>query len=291
MRPSRRQMQPFTRRWTGTKPSVTAVLIALHVGAFAAQSVFGLLRADVPADLRIPIGGLADWLALDGPGIWAGAFWKFFTFPFVHSESWGPLHLLANVLVLFFAGREVEPIVGRRHFLAIYGIGSLLGGAAHLCAMPLVPLMGPSAGVAALLGAYATILPELEVTLNLFFILPLRLRTKYLGLLLIAFSATLWATATASAIGPAGMLVGVVVGWAYVKQLGFGNPLAIQRYIFKKRQQRARLDRMSAEQFIDAEIDPILDKISRAGMHSLTRGERKILEKGREKIAARSIQK
>jgi hypothetical protein len=48
---------------------------------------------------------------------------------------------------------------------------------------------------------------------------------------------------------------------------------------------------MTPEQFISAEIDPILDKISREGMHSLSRAERKILEKGREKIATRAGRK
>ena len=41
---------------------------------------------------------------------------------------------------------------------------------------------------------------------------------------------------------------------------------------------------MTPAEFISREIDPILDKISREGIHSLTRAERKILEKGREKI-------
>ncbi len=286
MRPSRRQMQPFTRRWTGTKPSMTAVLIALQVGAFAAQSVFALLSTDV----RMPEGGLVEWFALDQGKIVAGEYWRLLTFSFVHLGPL-PLHLLATVGAIFFAGREVEPIVGRRNFLGIYVLGTVLGGAAHLMALPGVELIGAAAGAAALLAAYSTILPELEVRPNLFFILPLRLRTKYLGLLLIALCVALWLTGTGSQIGPVAMLTGVLVGWAYVKQLGFGNPLAIQRYMFKKRQERARIDRMSAEQYIDAEIDPILDKISRAGMHSLTRAERKVLEKGREKIAARSAQK
>ncbi len=286
MRPSRRQMQPFTRRWSGSKPSVTAVLIALHVGAFAAQAVFALLHSEVP----LPADGWTHWLALDAEAVSSGEVWKFFTFPFIHAEP-APLHLLANMCGLFFAGREVEPIVGRRHFLAIYILGSLVGGAVHLLAMPSIALLGASAGVAALLGAYATILPELDVTVNIFFILPLRIRTKYIGLLLIAACIALWATHIAATIGPAAMLAAVVVGWAYVKQLGFGNPLAIQRYIFKKRERHARIERMSAAQFIDAEIDPILDKISREGMHSLTRSERKILDKGREKIAARASRK
>jgi hypothetical protein len=48
---------------------------------------------------------------------------------------------------------------------------------------------------------------------------------------------------------------------------------------------------MTAEQFISTEIDPILEKISRDGMSSLSRAERKILALGREKIAGRSAAK
>ena len=45
-----------------------------------------------------------------------------------------------------------------------------------------VALMGVSGAVAAVLAAYATILPELESTVNLFFVAPVRLRTKMVGL-------------------------------------------------------------------------------------------------------------
>ena len=42
------------------------------------------------------------------------------------------------------------------------------------------------------------------------------------------------------------------------------------------------------EEFIAQEIDPLLEKISREGMGSLTRAERKLLAKAREKIAGES---
>jgi len=45
---------------------------------------------------------------------------------------------------------------------------------------------------------------------------------------------------------------------------------------------------MSAGQFIAEEVDPLLDKISREGIGSLTRSERRILAKAREKIAGES---
>jgi membrane associated rhomboid family serine protease len=283
MGPSRRQMQPFTRRWSGGKPSVTVVLVAIHAGAFAAQLVFELLLGN-----RIPYTGwLLDMFGLTGDAVRDGRWWQLFTFPCLHASPW-PFHLLANMLLLYFAGREVEPIVGSRHFLALYGVGTLVGGVFHYLVMPADSLVGVSAGVAAVIAAYSTILPELEISLNVFFILPLRLRAKYLALAVVGLGAVLWATMTAPIIGPAAMLAGAFVGWVYVKQLGFGNPLAVQRYIFEKRQRAQRLERMSAEQFVSAEIDPILDKIAREGMHSLTRSERKILAKGREKIAAKT---
>jgi hypothetical protein len=80
------------------------------------------------------------------------------------------------------------------------------------------------------------------------------------------------------------MIAGAIFGWAYVKQLGYGNPLAIQRYIFDRRQRAARLARMNPEQFVALEIDPILEKIAEQGVKSLTRAERKVLEQGREKL-------
>jgi hypothetical protein len=80
-------------------------------------------------------------------------------------------------------------------------------------------------------------------------------------------------------------LAGCLFGWVYVKQLGYGNPLRIQRYFFEKRQREERRRHMTSDQFINEEIDPILEKISRDGIGSLTRNEKRILEMGRDKIA------
>jgi hypothetical protein len=41
---------------------------------------------------------------------------------------------------------------------------------------------------------------------------------------------------------------------------------------------------MTAEEFIAEEIDPLLEKISRNGMQSLTRAERRTLAQVREKV-------
>jgi membrane associated rhomboid family serine protease len=269
-------MQPFVRRWQAGRSSATALAVALSAGFFGAQFIVETLFNGQPShDI------LRDWMALDSGVIQSGHWWKFLSFGLLHPDVF---HLVANLLLLFLAGRELEPIIGARHFSIIYAVGNVLGGLAHWAFMRWQPLMGITAGVAAVVVAYTTILPELEITFHLLFVIPVRLKAKHLAWALFAVSGACWATMTAPEIGPAGMIAGGLFGWAYVKQLGYGNPLAIQRYIFDRRQRAARLARMSPEQFITAEIDPILEKIAQQGVKSLTRAERKILEQGRGKL-------
>jgi membrane associated rhomboid family serine protease len=280
MRPSRRQTQPFTRLGLAGRPTATAILVALGVGAGVSQMVITFM-------LRDQEGGkmLWQWLALDRESLGVSHYWKFLSFPFLHHD---PVHWLINMTLLFCAGREIEPIIGGRHLFGIYGMGTLTGGLAHVFAMPQVPLVGACAGVVAVFTAFCTIMPELEVTI---FQIPMRLRARHLAAAVVLMNVVLWSTFSLPMIGPAAMLAGGFAGWAYVKQLGFGNPLPIQRYIFEKRERAARLERMSPEQFMVTQIDPILEKIARDGLHSLTRAERKILVQGGDKLAAKASQK
>jgi hypothetical protein len=45
---------------------------------------------------------------------------------------------------------------------------------------------------------------------------------------------------------------------------------------------------MSTEQFLAQKIDPVLDKISRHGLGSLSRRERQLLDQARQKMLAQS---
>ena len=251
-------------------------LIVLNVAAFLAQTI---------AEVFYP-GLVERWFALSGLGVRSGCAWQFLTYMFLHG---GPVHLLVNMLTLYFAGREVEAIAGPRHLLGVYFGGGLAGGIGQmLFTSASQPLVGASAGVCAVLIGFTTILPEIEITLLLFFVIPVRLKAKYLALAIVLFSLALAISGQAPGIGHVAHLGGCLLGWVYMKQLGFGNPLRLQKYIFEKRQRAERQSRMTSTQFINEEIDPILDKISREGLHSLSRAERKILEKGRDKIARKT---
>ena len=285
---SSRQITPSTRPWPAGQPSVTAVLIALLAATGSAEWFFTLLdRGET-----VQQGAVTQWLGLSANSIAEGYWWQFFTIMFLHLSPF-PLHLAVNLLGLYFAGREVEPILGAKHFLGLFFLGNLYGGFVHWMGslagwVPAdLPLVGISAGVVAVLVAFATILPHLEIEARLFFVLPVRMCAKHLALAIVLLSAALWASGVAMNIGPDAMLGGAFMGWLYVKNLGYGSPFALQRYLFQRRQRAARLARMSAEQFICEEIDPILDKIAQHGMHSLTRAERRILARGREKISGK----
>ena len=276
MRPLRQQFQSFNRSWSGRQFSVLSILIAANVGMFFFQT---MVETFAP-------GWTTHWLALSGDGVRRGFEWQFLTYMFLHGSV---MHLLFNMLTLYFAGRELEVIAGRNHLLGIYFGGGFCGGLAQvLLSNPHVELVGASAGVCAALIAFTTIYPEMELTLLLFFVIPVRVKAKHLALGLVGTSLLFSISGAWGSVGHIAHLGGCLVGWIYARQLGFGRPLGIRRYFFRRRERMVRMEQLTPEQFISEAIDPILDKISREGIHSLSRAERKILERGREKIAKKT---
>jgi len=275
------RIQPFIPRWTTGRRSVVTLLIVVSVMAFIAQSF---------AEVAAP-GFVKQWLCLSAAGIQYGYYWQFVSYLFIHgvpgaSVAIGVVHLFINMMTLYFVGREVEAIAGPRHLLAMYLLGGIVGGLAQIVAFPATPgVTGASAGVCAVLLAFTTILPEFEVTLLFFFIIPIRVRAKYVGWLVAGSAVAMASFRLMPDVAHAAHFGGCVVGWIYARQLGFGNPWWIQRRMVERRQREARLARMDPDQYMVEEIDPILDKISRDGIRSLTRRERRILEQGREKIS------
>ena len=273
MRLSGRKPSSFTQRWTQRQRVVLLTLIGLNVGAFIAQLV---LQAYEPKLV-------GEYLGLSKRGINHGYGWQVFSAIFLHD---GPWHLLGNMLVLYLIGRDVESILGQKHFLFLYLAGALGGELGHLLLMPShCVLLAASGGVAAVLVAFATILPELELTSMLFFVLPIRLKAKHLAYGLFMIAVILVAIDRGGTISHSAYLGGGMAGWLYAHLLGFGRPSFVQRALRQRQAQVERYERMSPDQFITEEIDPLLDKIAREGIHRLTWSERRILAKAREKLA------
>jgi len=273
MRLSGRKPSSFTRRWTQRPRVILLALMGVNVGAFVAQ-VF--LDAYQPGFVR-------EYLGLSEQGVHAAYGWQFLTAMFLHN---GPWHLLGNILILYVFGRDVESIIGQRQFLFLYLAGAAAGELGHLFLMPSTSvLFAASGGAAAVLLAYTTILPELELTSMIFLLLPVRLKAKYLAYA--ALAVALWGVTLGrdSVVAYSAYLGGIMAGWFYAHLLGFGRVSILQRALQERRASRERYRAMTAEQFIAEEVDPILDKISREGLQSLTRAERRTLARAQEKFA------
>ncbi len=272
MRLSGRKHLSFTRHWTQQSRVVLLTLLGLNIAIFVAQL---FLEASRP-------GFIHDYLGISDRGVRDAYTWQFVIAPLLHN---GPWHLLGNMLILFVLGRDLETILGQRHFLYLYLAGSFAGELGHLFLMPSdCVLFAASGGVAAVLVAYATILPELELTSTAFFLVPLRLKAKHLAYGAFVLALILVCIDRGGTVVHSAYLGGCAAGWLYAHLLGFGRPSILQRIISQRRAADERYQQMDAEQFIVEEIDPLLEKISRAGLKSLTRTERRILARGREKI-------
>lgn len=271
-------MHGFSRGWLGSHPPVWMVLIGLNVVCYLLQAVAWVVAP----------GWLEHWFALSTRAVTEGHFWQFGTYMFLHGSL---IHLLLNMLTLYFTGRQVEGCVGPRHFLTIYLGGGLLGGLAQLLLSwsDESAVLGASAGVCATLIAFTTLMPEMELTLLLFFVIPIRMKAKILALAFVLVSLVFILTGTGGNIGHIAHLGGGLFGWLYCRRLGYGQPLGLRERLVERRLRAERRARMTPEEFISEEIDPILEKISREGIQSLTRAERRILERGREKIVRRGM--
>ncbi len=277
MRLSGRKSSSLTRRWTERQPVVLLTLISVNLAVFIAQL---FLDAYHPGCVR-------SYLGVSDDGLRSAYAWQFVTATFLHA---GPWHLFGNMIVLYLLGRDLETIVGELHFAFLYLTGAFAGELGHLFLMPhMSVLFAASGGVAAVVVAYATILPELELTSFRFCILPIKLKAKHIAHGSIVIASLLVIFDRSRTVTHSALLGGCAAGWIYAHLLGFGRPSLLQRTLRQRQAHAQRLSHMTAEQFIAEEVDPLLEKISREGMQSLTCHERRTLARAQEKLAQQTL--
>ncbi len=271
MRLSGRKAPFYTRHWTHHHRVVLFCLIGTNVAVFIAQLV---LEAWQPGFVR-------EYLGISDRGVHDAYAWQFATAIFLHS---GPWIFAGNMFMLYLLGRDVESILGQRHFLYLYLSGAIGGELGHLFLMPTdTILLAATGGVAAVVVAYATILPELELN-ALIFVLPVRIKIKHLAYATVGVALVLICTSRTGIVGHSALLGGCAAGWLYAHLLGFGGPSFLQRFLNRRRAEAERYARMSPHQLMTEEIDPLLEKISQRGFQGLSKSERRRLSKARERI-------
>jgi membrane associated rhomboid family serine protease len=239
------------------------------------------------------------YLALSREGLEHGFAWQLVTYQFMHA---GWLHLLLNCWAIYTFGSEVEALLGGRRFLALMFSSGIVGGVFQVLTAILWPalfggqVVGASACAFGLVAAFAMMFPERELTMLIFFVIPVRMRAKTL-LILSAVIAVMGIVFSESILGGnvanAAHLGGMAMGWFYVKKI-LKHPALIgadeeTRFIPPKLVKKKMVppEEKSPDEFLESEVDPILDKISAHGIQSLTTRERAVLEAARKKMAQR----
>lgn len=223
-----------------------------------------------------------------GPGF--PQVWRFIGFQFLHANL---AHLLFNMMGLWFFGPVVERYLGGKRYGAFYLLCGVCGAAMYLLlnflgtqvvppgrSVPFLlpndattPLVGASAGVFGVIMAAAFLAPSAEVLV--FMIIPMPLRNLAYTLVGVALLTLFFGGDNAG--GEAAHLGGAIAGFWLIR-----HPQALHALFDwmgtvdpTSRSRRVRSARRRGQS--TAEIDRILEKIQREGLHSLTEAERQSL--------------
>jgi rhomboid family protein len=268
--------------WMGRYPvDVTTMLVGIHiVCAILTTLVFAIGHA-----------GAVNYLVFDSSQITSGGqVWRLFTYAFIHLPTpSGLLWFAVEMYMLFIFGREVERFIGRRAYVGLYSVLLLLP-ALILTVWGLwtrTAMVGSSALHFAIFVAFVTIYPNVEI----FF----RIAAKWLALIFAAIG-----TLSALAAHDWQMLVvlwtSIGAAFLFIEWSGAGPELAwwdALKTRFAPKPKFRVLPKTGPTRAADAEdvytsIDPILDKISKFGIGSLTASERRQLNRERERLLKNS---
>lgn len=204
-----------------------------------------------------------------------GMIWQLFTYMFLHHD---PFHLGFNMLFLWWFGCDAERRWGSREFTFYYFLTGF--GAALLTYIfshdSYSVTIGASGAIFGILMAFGMLFPERIILV--FFIFPMRAKHAILFFAGMELLATISYT-TEGGIARFAHLGGMLTGYFYIK---FHEPILfyVSSFINKRRGENTSWQDKEEKRriFIQTQIDPILDKIARNGIHSLTRKEKKILK-------------
>lgn len=225
--------------------------------------------------------------------------WSIISYAFLHYNL---LHLLFNMIWLYFCGRLFLNLFSTKRALTLYFLGSIVGGLTFLLFYNLFPdyfadryfpLIGASAAVRAIFIFLCAYMPNNEVRL-----ITWNIKIWHIGAVLVLFDFI--GLSGENAGGSLAHLGGALLGYIYAKELakgkdvgkGFENLLDTITTWFKPSNKgnlktvykdKSKVGGYTKGQFSEfnkqKKIDIILDKISKSGYESLTAQEKEFLFK------------
>jgi membrane associated rhomboid family serine protease len=267
--------QPVT--WVGRHPvHVTTLLVAGHIFLMVTTCVLFAIKQ----------AGLLDWLIFDNAQVlYLGHVWRIVTYALVHTPS-NLLMFALEMYLLFMFGRELERFFGRRAFILFYALLVLVP---TLLLTPLgfwmrLGVAGTASVHFGIFLAFAALHPDVET----FFI---RIQMKWLALILVAI-AFLYALANHYWADMLVLLATIVIAVAFVRLRGAGSDFDWWTSLKSRLRPKPKFHvvtrdvprRSSEPEGIHESIDPVLEKISKHGINSLTASERRALDRARSQL-------
>lgn len=275
--------------------SVLTRLIYINIGVFLVLKIIGVFFY-----LSGQSFSLTQWLAV--PSVTSELIqrpWTLVTYMFLHN---GFLHLLFNVLGLYWFGQLFLYHFEGNKLLSVYLLGGLSGALLYVLAYNLFPafdsisglLLGASASVFAILVAVAVYDPNREI--HLFFIG--RFPLKYVAAFYVLLSVI--GISTSNPGGNIAHLGGAFWGWFYIHQLRRGKDRgaglvefvgrlgeSLSGLLKRKSKMKVTYKQPPSDDYEynrqqhqkQDEINHILDKIAKSGYDSLTKAEKELLFK------------
>lgn len=274
--------------WSGPQSAI-AWIVLINVIVYV---------ADALSDYQISGWTAARVNTIKQPWLW----WQFVTYGFTHDKAFN--HIFFNMLTLWLFGREIEYLYGRAEFTRLYLVLITAGGVLWsitnvISGSPDIGLVGASGAVVGIFLLFCLHFPRR--TILLFFFLPVPAWVAGLFLIVPDVLGALQVS-TKGQIAYSVHLTGAVLaalyyyqGWNFgraLEALGWQN-LADRWHYWTRRRPRLRVrspgdipppdddDAEEDEAFekLQREVDRILDKIAREGTESLTRQERRTMQR------------
>ncbi|QDW26577.1 rhomboid family intramembrane serine protease [Pedobacter sp. KBS0701] len=211
-------------------------------------------------------------------------FYTVFTYMFIHD---GVLHILFNMLGLFWFGNIFMNFLKSRQFHFVYLAGGLFGGLFAVAILNIFPvyaagltnvtIVGASAAVMSIIFAAATLVPNYTIVLFIFG----EVKIKWIAI--VYFVLDFIAIGSINAGGSLAHIGGALLGFTFIKSLQNGRDWS------KLFERKPKLKVVRNEKPVkkpefkggvsQQEIDAILDKISTSGYDKLTAVEKEKLFK------------
>ncbi len=264
--------------------SVVVSLIVVNAAIWLFDGLFtsGWLRDHMAVYVTASDGPFAAFDTLRHPWLW----WQLLTAGFAHAEAFQ--HILFNMLVLFFLGRDVEGRYGSKEFLRLYLVMVVFASLVWALINELTPtspseiysMIGASGAISGVVVLYALNFPHR--TLLLFFVIPIPAWAA--GALFVLLDMLGAFGATSSNVAYTSHLAGAAFAFVYYWQGWNLTGLTGGRFRWPRSPLRRKPGlkvhdpEREAESGMTEEVDRVLEKISRQGEDSLTARERKTLE-------------